>query len=83
MVYYVKTRLNGRKDYVRLAEFFNERGITNAEYFQGGWADQMVHNIASHIKFEDESDAIAYVLAVGGQVSKTIPMEDQKTSGVI
>jgi hypothetical protein len=74
MYYYVKIkRLNGRKDHIALAEWANSSGVGAADYNEGGWSDQMIHNVAAHLRFDKEGDAIAYVLAHGGRVLMSIP----------
>jgi hypothetical protein len=75
MTVYVKIkRLNGRKDLVDLAEKLEPKGFYDrVEYNEGGWADRVIHNVAAHLKFENEDDAIAYVLAHGGEISHTLP----------
>lgn len=68
--YYIAIdRINGRKRYVELAESLNERGYDDrVEYFEGGWSDRCVDNIAPHLKFNNSEDAVAYTLAYGGTV---------------
>ena len=75
MTVYVKIkRLNGRNDFLRLAWELQRKGFEDrVEYHQGGWEDKVVPKVAPHLKFENHDDALAYVLAYGGEVSKEIP----------
>lgn len=75
MTVYVKLESHiSRHGLVDLAENLLNKGFgDDVEYFSGGWADRSIMNIAPHLKFENESDAIAYVLAYGGEISHTIP----------
>jgi hypothetical protein len=74
MSYYVRVpRLNGRYDHAALGIWLLQSGVIEVEYYDGGWADRHVNNIAPHLKFEHEQDATAYVLANGGLCSKEIP----------
>ncbi len=67
-------RLNGRNDLATLAEKLMRLGFEDTvEYNEGGWHDQSVQTAYPHLKFEDEQDATAYVLAFGGIVSRTVP----------
>ena len=72
---YVKIdRLNGRRDAYELASRLEPKGFDDrVEYYAGGWEDQYIGNIAPHLKFEYEEDAIAYVLAYGGEISRDLP----------
>lgn len=80
MSYYVRIkRLNGRQDHADLADFLNTCGISNVDYCIGGWEDQMVHNVAAHLKFETEEDALIYIIAKGGDYSTTVPQADLNT----
>lgn len=59
---------------MELAEKLKPKGFDDRVlYNEGGWADKSIHNIAPHLMFENEDDAIAYVLAYGGEVSKELP----------
>lgn len=62
-------------DYYQLATWLEQSGIGEAEYFDGGWSDYNVEPLASHIMFELEEDAMAYVLTHGGAYSKTVPLK--------
>lgn len=75
MTVYVRIkRLNGRFDFVRLADELQRKGFEDrVEYHQGGWMDHMVKHVLPHLKFEEHDDALAYVLAYGGKVSDKIP----------
>lgn len=74
--YYVRIeRLNGRQNTRRLGEWLNSSGVIGADYNEGGWADGMVKNVSPHLRFEREDDAIAYVLAHGGNYMTHIPEE--------
>jgi hypothetical protein len=74
MSYYVKIqRLNGRIDHMKLGEWLNQSGVVEVDYHRGGWEDKEILGVHPHLKFENEPDAIAYVLANGGVVSKEVP----------
>jgi len=74
MSFYVRVRkLNGRSDHAKLGSWLNQSGVVEVDYHDGGWYDNIVANIAPHLKFELESDAIAYVLAHGGEVNRQVP----------
>ncbi len=74
MYYYVRIKkLNGRIGHIALAEWVNSSGVGEVDYNEGGWADTMIHNVAPHLRFDREGDAIAYILAHGGEVLKKIP----------
>lgn len=66
-------RLNGRSDHADLGEWLNSSGVIVAEYYEGGWADGCVKNVAPHLRFEKEEDAVAYVLAHGGSYMTRMP----------
>jgi uncharacterized protein (DUF433 family) len=54
-----------------------ERGYDDrVEYCEGGWRDSSIDAVLPHLKFEDESDAIAYALLTGNTVSTTLPTRD-------
>jgi len=73
-VYVQIKRLNGRHDFARLAIELQLKGFEDrVEYHQGGWEDKVVPKVAPHLKFEYHDDALAYVLAYGGEVSKEVP----------
>jgi hypothetical protein len=74
MRFYVRIqRLSGRNDHVILGSWLNQSGVGEVDYYQGGWDDTNMNNIAPHLKFEREDDAIAYVLAHGGEITRSIP----------
>lgn len=74
MSVYVRIRkLNGRQDHADLGSWLNQSGVCEVDYFEGGWGDTSMNNIAPHLKFEREEDAMAWVLAHGGEISKTLP----------
>ena len=73
--YVVIPPLNGRVGFVDLAEDLLNKGFEDrVEYFSGGWIDNMVTAVYPHLKFENEDDAIAYVLACGGTVTTKLPI---------
>lgn len=74
MIYVRIPRINGRQDHANLGFWLNQSGVCEADYDEGGWDDRQLGNVAAHLKFENHEDAIAYVLAHGGEVSKTIPL---------
>lgn len=73
MIYVSIKRLNGRQDYFDLGAWLSQSGVGEVDYNEGGWDDRHLGNIAPHLKFENNEDAIAYVLANGGEISKTLP----------
>ena len=74
MSFYVKIkRLNGLNDHTILGSWLNQSGVGEVDYHRGGWSDQMLYNLYPHLKFEREDDAIAYVLAHGGEITRSIP----------
>jgi hypothetical protein len=76
MTWYVKIpKINGRINFVLLAEQLGIRGFDDrVEYHEGGWEDNVLETTLPHLKFEFEDDAIAYILAYGGEISKTVPI---------
>lgn len=77
MIYVRIKRLNGRQDHYALAVWVNQSGVGEVDYNAGGWSDRSLGNIAPHLKFERHEDAVAYVLANGGKISKTLPLVSQ------
>lgn len=73
MIYVRIKRLNGNRDYADLGSWLNQSGVRAVDYNEGGWSDQLIRNVAPHLKFENHEDAMAYVLAHGGEISKVIP----------
>ena len=72
--YIIIQRLNGRNDFYRLADRLDARGYEDTiEYFEGGWDDRSMNRIPSHLKFENEADAVAYSLTYGGDITRTLP----------
>jgi hypothetical protein len=72
--YIIISRLNGRNDFYRLAQRLDACGYEDTiEYFEGGWSDSSMNRIPSHLKFENEADAVAYSLTYGGDVTRTSP----------
>jgi len=76
MTWYVEIpRLNGRLDFALLAEKLNIKGFEDrVEYHSGGWSDYNLESTRPHLKFENEDDAVAYVLAHGGSYGTTVPI---------
>jgi len=74
MTVYVRIKkLNGRQDHATLGEWLNQSGVFEVDYFEGGWVDSVLPVIAPHLKFEIEEDAVAYILAHGGEITKELP----------
>jgi hypothetical protein len=75
MIVYVRIpRLRNHGDYLKLAELLSERKFDDSvEYNNGGWMDYEIGTVSPHLKFYSESDALAYVLAFGGEVFHRIP----------
>lgn len=75
MTVYVRIKkLNGRQDHANLGLWLNQSGVVEVDYFEGGWVDSILPVVAPHLKFDIEEDAMAYVLAHGGEISKTLPV---------
>lgn len=75
MSYYVRFRIKGRNDFCIISEQLLEKGFQDRiEYFNGGWHDELVPIVEPHLKFENEDDAIAFVLAFGGKVETDKPL---------
>lgn len=75
MTVYVRIpRVNGRHEYYDMVVRLNETGILTAEYHNGGWGDYVVGTIAPHLMFQDEEEAMMYVLKFGGEVSSIPPV---------
>ena len=74
MTVYVKIdRLKSMEQQLILGNWLLQVGITEVNYSHGGWYDNLVNNTSPHLKFKNEEDAIVYVLAHGGKISRTIP----------
>ena len=73
MIYVRIKRLHGRQDHADLGSWLNQSGVGAVDYNEGGWSDQLIRNVAPHLKFENHEDAVAYILANGGEISKVIP----------
>lgn len=80
--YYIRINyINGVRDYVKLGEWLNSSGTGVVDYDKGGWSDQMMSNISPHLRFENEADAVAYILSHGGVCLTEIPSEDMPPWG--
>ncbi len=78
MSYYVTiNRLNGRNDFFELAERLYDNRYVNVEYYAGGWSDHTMVNEAPCLVFEEELEAVAYVLKFGGKLYNSIPLIGQ------
>jgi hypothetical protein len=73
MSYYVKIERLTRYDRVFLGLWLQESGVKEVDYHEGGWADQCIYNVHPHLKFEQQGDAIAYILKHGGEITQKIP----------
>jgi hypothetical protein len=78
MSFYVPIALMGRGNYLWMAQWLEQSGVKEVEYFEGGWMDNEVEAIQSHLKFEREDDAIAFVLMHGGTCSTELPKKVSK-----
>lgn len=76
MTWYVEIpAVNGRHEFLQLIVRLDERGFGDrVDYCQGGWFDTTPDSVQPHLKFENADDALAYVLAYGGELTKTIPI---------
>lgn len=73
MAYYISVHeLNGRNDFYRLAKLFEERGFGDNVEYNAGWHEE-TRRVLPHLRFLDEQDALAYVLAHGGEIKKEMP----------
>ncbi len=82
MFYYVKiNRLVGRADHLALAEWVNSSGVGEVDYYEGGWSDRQIRSVLTHLRFDREGDAIAYILAHGGEILKKIPEDTSYPAG--
>lgn len=75
-MWYVEVeRISGRYKFVEIVEKLNIRGFEDrVEYSEGGWQDMMLHTVSPHLRFSCEDDALAYVLAFGGEITKELPI---------
>jgi hypothetical protein len=77
MIYYIRIKkLNGRRDFVELAEKLYDRGYDDRVEYHAGKEipyGQGLEGIDPHLKFNNEEDALAYVLAYGGTILTHIP----------
>ena len=75
MTTYVKIDSHlSQHELVQLAEKLINKGFSGSiEYFSGGWTDSSVSNIAPHLKFNSEDEALIYVLTYGGEMSRDVP----------
>jgi hypothetical protein len=76
MSYYVRVpKIAGRKHLVLFSEkLSNAEFGDRIEYHDGGWMDNSVEAVFPHFKFEFEDDALAFVLAHGGEIAKVLPV---------
>lgn len=83
MTYYVEIKyLNGRYDLSALAQKLDERGYDDrVEYNAGGWSKNSTDTVLPHLRFIDEADALAYVLAYSGTISTTVPTRRHMYAG--
>jgi len=75
MSFYVEVeRINGRYGLAEISAKILDRGFEDRiSYNEGGWYDTETTTVKPHLKFEHEDDALAYVLAFGGVISRKIP----------
>ena len=72
--YVTVQRLNGRRDFYNLATILDARGFGDrVEYYSGSVAKDGIDTIRPHLKFKEDEDALAYILAYGGEISKEMP----------
>ena len=75
MSYYVNIKkLNGRNDYYELATQLFERGYEDRVEYNCGYGplgDGMY--VDPHLKFNNEQDALAYILTYGGIICTELP----------
>lgn len=63
---------------LKVAVWAEQAGAGLVELCYGGWADKTPHTVLPHLKFENEVDAMAYILAHGGEYSNTIPVYNRE-----
>jgi len=75
VTYYIHiNKLNGRSDFAKLAEKLYDRGYDDkVEYHPGGQIGDTIDWVSPHLKFVEEQDALAYVLAYGGTILRELP----------
>ena len=75
MTLYIQVeKINGRNGLAELAEKLSRLGFEDTVlYNEGGWQDNSIEIAHPHLRFENEQDAVAYVLAFGGRISKVLP----------
>jgi hypothetical protein len=74
-MWYVAVGQMTRRHLVLFSETLEKKGFEDrVEYSEGGWNDYMLHSVEPHFRFENEDDALAFVLAFGGTVSTEIPV---------
>jgi hypothetical protein len=74
-MWYVQVDRLSRNNFIDLVEKLQIRGFEDrVEYSEGGWQDYMMHTVQPHLKFDNEDDALSYVLAFGGEISKELPI---------
>jgi hypothetical protein len=77
MTWYVAIpKINGRFAFVEFAEKLGIRGFADRVfYYDGGWYDDVLGLTLPHLRFEHRDDAVAYILAFGGEISTTVPVK--------
>ena len=72
--YYVRIGRLNRNTLVTNADWIQECNFGVVEYNGGGWEDHAERNVAPHLRFDSREDALAYVLAKGGEYSEEVPL---------
>ena len=80
MPFYVEAKINGRCAFYEFARWCQERNITDAEYFSGGWMDKQIDTVLPHVKFEKSEDAVAFALSSGLRASSTLPVRPRENA---
>ena len=74
MVWYVKIDGHVIDEYREIEQWLKDRDMFDVSYYGGDWAASVKDVVSSFLKFEDEQDALAFILAKGGKIlCKDIP----------
>jgi len=72
--YYVQVPRLNRNTLIANADWIHSCKFGLVEYNEGGWSDHEERNVAPHFRFESREDALAYILAKGGEFSEEVPL---------
>ena len=60
------------QDRINLGLWLIESGAGEVEYANGGWSDYWPGKMPAHLKFANDTDAAAYILARGGKINNNL-----------